>query len=121
MPNAVSGRVVNTRILRSGRPATGRSNSAPSLRPIQLRCIVMTRSGQPGSRSHHSSSSSAYAVILKNQPSISRGVTSEIDGWFFKITAYAEERSEEHTSELQSRSDLVCRLLLEKKNKTIHV
>src|SRR5206468_10357256 len=25
-------------------------------------------------------------------------------------------RSEEHTSELQSRSDLVCRLLLEKKN-----
>src|SRR5438034_7476444 len=26
------------------------------------------------------------------------------------------ERSEEHTSELQSHSDLVCRLLLEKKN-----
>src|SRR5699024_11777778 len=26
------------------------------------------------------------------------------------------ERSEEHTSELQSRFDLVCRLLLEKKN-----
>src|SRR2546421_5718496 len=26
------------------------------------------------------------------------------------------KRSEEHTSELQSRSDLVCRLLLEKKN-----
>src|SRR2546421_9741296 len=33
-------------------------------------------------------------------------------------------RSEEHTSELQSRSDLVCRLLLEKKKKKkidIHV
>src|SRR3989440_8409613 len=29
----------------------------------------------------------------------------------------AEPRSEEHTSELQSRSDLVCRLLLEKKKK----
>src|SRR2546421_1286224 len=28
-------------------------------------------------------------------------------------------RSEEHTSELQSRSDLVCRLLLEKKKKTM--
>src|SRR2546421_9438861 len=28
-----------------------------------------------------------------------------------------ELRSEEHTSELQSRSDLVCRLLLEKKKK----
>src|SRR3712207_6858370 len=29
------------------------------------------------------------------------------------------ERSEEHTSELQSRQYLVCRLLLEKKNTTI--
>src|SRR5206468_8350737 len=28
-----------------------------------------------------------------------------------------DQRSEEHTSELQSRSDLVCRLLLEKKKK----
>src|SRR3989440_4442633 len=28
-----------------------------------------------------------------------------------------QQRSEEHTSELQSRSDLVCRLLLEKKKK----
>ena len=27
-------------------------------------------------------------------------------------------RSEEHTSELQSHSDLVCRLLLDKKNKS---
>src|SRR2546428_1955678 len=30
-------------------------------------------------------------------------------------------RSEEHTSELQSRSDLVCRLLLEKKKKKKHI
>src|SRR5206468_12513539 len=30
----------------------------------------------------------------------------------------AGRRSEEHTSELQSRSDLVCRLLLEKKKRT---
>src|SRR5688572_32737891 len=29
----------------------------------------------------------------------------------------ARERSEEHTSELQSQSNLVCRLLLEKKKK----
>src|SRR2546421_3677797 len=32
---------------------------------------------------------------------------------FFRVIS----RSEEHTSELQSRSDLVCRLLLEKKKK----
>src|SRR5699024_11454110 len=31
-------------------------------------------------------------------------------------TGFASLRSEEHTSELQSRFDLVCRLLLEKKN-----
>src|SRR5690349_22870888 len=31
-----------------------------------------------------------------------------------------EKRSEEHTSELQSRRDLVCRLLLEKKKKQIN-
>src|SRR2546430_10172623 len=29
------------------------------------------------------------------------------------------DRSEEHTSELQSQSNLVCRLLLEKKNNTL--
>src|SRR2546427_3307908 len=33
---------------------------------------------------------------------------------------YATNRSEEHTSELQSQSNLVCRLLLEKKKKTKH-
>src|SRR5215469_18465850 len=32
--------------------------------------------------------------------------------------ALSPHRSEEHTSELQSRRDLVCRLLLEKKKKT---
>src|SRR5260221_7719987 len=35
----------------------------------------------------------------------------------FSTMTRAIERSEEHTSELQSHSDLVCRLLLEKKKK----
>src|SRR5699024_11657368 len=43
------------------------------------------------------------------------GLTSEIG--FVRSAAVAEVRSEEHTSELQSRFDLVCRLLLEKKTK----
>src|SRR5690349_24075037 len=34
------------------------------------------------------------------------------------VPSRAGPRSEEHTSELQSRRDLVCRLLLEKKKKT---
>src|SRR5206468_8999363 len=33
------------------------------------------------------------------------------------VSGFSLVRSEEHTSELQSRSDLVCRLLLEKKKK----
>src|SRR5437588_2092067 len=32
---------------------------------------------------------------------------------------HSTQRSEEHTSELQSHSDLVCRLLLEKKKRSI--
>src|SRR3712207_479936 len=48
----------------------------------------------------------------------------EIDAAFFHnddmALAAAEVRSEEHTSELQSRQYLVCRLLLEKKKINIH-
>src|SRR2546427_7633995 len=34
------------------------------------------------------------------------------------VACHGSKRSEEHTSELQSQSNLVCRLLLEKKNQT---
>src|SRR5690625_6510175 len=37
-------------------------------------------------------------------------------GFPFSISETFQQRSEEHTSELQSRGHLVCRLLLEKKN-----
>src|SRR2546428_11662925 len=58
-------------------------------------------------------------------------ITKSIEGWFKPqverpldqalavAQTYYSNRSEEHTSELQSRSDLVCRLLLEKKNHAI--
>src|SRR5688572_32938829 len=36
-----------------------------------------------------------------------------------KLNGQVKDRSEEHTSELQSQSNLVCRLLLEKKKKKI--
>src|SRR2546427_12197270 len=36
---------------------------------------------------------------------------------FWKLVSRNRRRSEEHTSELQSQSNLVCRLLLEKKKK----
>src|SRR5699024_10831301 len=40
-----------------------------------------------------------------------------LDGKYPETSRLIPDRSEEHTSELQSRFDLVCRLLLEKKNK----
>src|SRR5438034_3544061 len=49
---------------------------------------------------------------------------AEVDESFQDREAYQQgrltDRSEEHTSELQSHSDLVCRLLLEKKKKQEH-
>src|SRR5438270_6235748 len=40
--------------------------------------------------------------------------------WRASVTIAQVGRSEEHTSELQSQSNLVCRLLLEKKKKKTH-
>src|SRR5256885_7447086 len=42
---------------------------------------------------------------------------SRSEGLFLKTASRALRRSEEHTSELQSPCNLVCRLLLEKKNR----
>src|SRR6266853_2261035 len=44
------------------------------------------------------------------------GLLGEPDG-LVKAAFQKLDRSEEHTSELQSQSNLVCRLLIEKKNK----
>src|SRR5260221_10690635 len=52
------------------------------------------------------------SVFLTNTPLI------VLMKWFVDVNI---ERSEEHTSELQSHSDLVCRLLLEKKKKLKHM
>src|SRR3712207_8968818 len=44
--------------------------------------------------------------------------TLPASGWAAALRSVMPGRSEEHTSELQSRQYLVCRLLLEKKNQT---
>src|SRR5258708_31674635 len=50
-----------------------------------------------------------------NDPSSIDPYTSSVDTWRYLRPTRC--RSEEHTSELQSPDHLVCRLLLEKKNK----
>src|SRR5437773_4558150 len=67
--------------------------------PIWHLTVSCQRVGQPGDAQH-------LAVRGLDQDHRSGGT----DG-------VAEGRSEEHTSELQSHHDLVCRLLLEKKKK----
>src|SRR5207247_3410269 len=49
-----------------------------------------------------------------------RGIAGEARELRDPFVHVREARSEEHTSELQSRVDLVCRLLLEKKKKQVH-
>src|SRR2546430_8599200 len=56
------------------------------------------------------------AICLYDNPSRSR--SKNISRWPAGSRSSAA-RSEEHTSELQSQSNLVCRLLLEKKKKKI--
>src|SRR2546428_5755976 len=53
-------------------------------------------------------------VDIAEAPALERGFWGV--GSIHHLAWRGDERSEEHTSELQSRSDIVCRLLLEKKN-----
>src|SRR2546421_1693286 len=56
------------------------------------------------------------AVVARNRAAGHRDPSRAVEVLHVEVLD-AVERSEEHTSELQSRSDLVCRLLLEKKKK----
>src|SRR5690606_41864543 len=56
----------------------------------------------------------AWSCLAESSPLMA------VNAWppISKLTTMASPRSEEHTSELQSRENLVCRLLLEKKKRT---
>src|SRR2546425_9655602 len=66
---------------------------------------------------------SGYGTDLRIQQSLHQGVHVLVRGTYGgtigELLRYAVERSEEHTSELQSLAYLVCRLLLEKKKNSI--
>src|SRR2546428_6658188 len=56
-----------------------------------------------------------YTTLFRSLLASGEGVPNVFRHTSFEGGLPKEVRSEEHTSELQSRSDLVCRLLLEKK------
>src|SRR5437867_13236560 len=58
-----------------------------------------------------------YTTLFRSLCGVTRNCFARI--WIGRASGW-KRRSEEHTSELQSPYDLVCRLLLEKKNKHIH-
>src|SRR5438270_2414899 len=64
-----------------------------------------------------------YTLSLHDALPISPEVVPSYTDLVLKLAVVAplglQQRSEEHTSELQSQSNLVCRLLLEKKKNTI--
>src|SRR5690349_23199658 len=66
-----------------------------------------------GDVEHRKLHRAVFGVIARDQLSLRLG---QIEG-----NPVGLGRSEEHTSELQSRRDLVCRLLLEKKKYRIYV
>src|SRR5207249_7541740 len=89
------------------------------LREAEKEQIVITRHGKPaGVLIGFASEDDWFDYRLENDPRfldrIERARASLRAGRGVSLDDLA--RSEEHTSELQSRFDLVCRLLLEKKN-----
>src|SRR5699024_11474428 len=83
--------------------------SFPTRRSSDLR----SRTGRATTRGRSWVSSS----LLRVQPHLPHDLDDL--GLGLRKHVHQGNRSEEHTSELQSRFDLVCRLLLEKKKKTL--
>src|SRR3712207_7320239 len=71
--------------------------------------------GKNGTRSAEFNRLFDDLVGVINYKPLAENLNAPLDSF---MALFQKERSEEHTSELQSRQYLVCRLLLEKKKKT---
>src|SRR5688572_31466176 len=71
----------------------------------------------PDNRSRALSSEPSRDAVLSPGGRLPRILAHGLSTWTNPVCSESPWRSEEHTSELQSQSNLVCRLLLEKKKK----
>src|SRR5260221_10766305 len=78
---------------------------------------TLFRSPGPGVAARHGQHIALARERLKAQRRLLAAREAQAKEPSLRFEALTRERSEEHTSELQSHSDLVCRLLLEKKKK----
>src|SRR5690606_40316998 len=87
--------------------------SRPSL---DQRCCISETSSRTWSETR-AVLSLPSSISRRLRSNCSRSVCRKVKDWLFPRTARPPSvaRSEEHTSELQSREKFVCRLLLEKK------
>src|SRR5690625_6312204 len=96
--------------------------NAISDRPLARRRSSVIRSTCASSNTD--SSNTGYSAILSISAAsfCTASACADIDrnSGSANLADNRHARSEEHTSELQSRGHLVCRLLLEKKKKTQH-
>src|SRR5690606_39656953 len=90
---------------------TSRSCTSPSGSDTSSSLERPTTAARPPGARHRSPAASAPGAPEHSSSTSNSGARSNPPA--------ASTRSEEHTSELQSRENLVCRLLLEKKNREI--
>src|SRR5437773_9473828 len=85
-----------------------------------FRSLLASCSSASGAAPSTVASAPAFSAASRLRASISTTMAPLPPIAFRSDSAIRPRRSEEHTSELQSHHDLVCRLLLEKKNFKIY-
>src|SRR5690349_22121617 len=103
VPRVTSGRTVSSGTLVGSGVSSGRSETHAARQPAAAAPATSAAQSSP-----------TWRMRLESGFPIAARPAANIPGWGL-ITPTRSLRSEEHTSELQSRRDLVCRLLLEKK------
>src|SRR5690606_39306110 len=104
-------------------PSQSTATATPELSPLSLH-DALPISLAPSPLARCTGSATAPPVAARTGPPLQVGQrqwrTTRLPHRFPGLAGAVAPRSEEHTSELQSRENLVCRLLLEKKNKESH-